>query len=391
MTATTEPPTATCPGARDEHPGRSALDHRPGRFGWVFAAIWLFYLLDPLQHAWTRARVALPWRLATTAALLAFAAGFLWFFVWWRGRRVGTGAPPRPVEVWRVFAVGAALLALAAPGGGQNTLNGLVYITVAAAMTLPLRQALVVLTVCVGVVLGLPRVLPGWYPEDDFIPQLVLASFAAFGIGQVIERNAQLACAREQLVDLAVSRERERVARDVHDILGHSLTVITVKSELAGRLLEAVPGTDRARSEVADVERLAREALADVRATVSGMREVSLTGELVTARRALEAAGIHADLPTAVDVVPARHRQLFAWALREGVTNVVRHSGATACVVRLSGDCVEIRDDGRGAEGDDGNGLAGLRARAGAAGARVETGRAPEGGFVLRVVAGGRR
>jgi two-component system sensor histidine kinase DesK len=357
----------------------------------MFAAIWLFYLLDPLRHAWTRESVALPWRLLTTAALLGFAAGFLWFFIWWRARRVFCGAPPRALEIWRVLAAGAALLVLAAPAGGQTTLNGLVYLTVSAAMTLPLRQALVVLLLCVGAVLALPRVLPGWYPEDDFVPQLVLASFAAYGIGQVIVRNAQLARAKEQLVDLAVSRERERVARDVHDILGHSLTVITVKTELAGRLLEAVPGADRARAELADAERLAREALADVRATVSGLREVSLTGELVSARRALEAAGIAADLPTAVDVVPARHRQLFAWALREGVTNVVRHSGAASCTVRLAADCVEVRDDGRGAEDADGNGLAGLRARAGAAGARVETARAPEGGFVLRVVAGGRR
>jgi two-component system, NarL family, sensor histidine kinase DesK len=259
-------------------------------------------------------------------------------------------------------------------------------------MTLPVRQALAVLLICVGLVLGLPRALPGWVPEDDFVPQLVLASFAAYGIGQVIERNAELARAREQLVDLAVSRERERVARDVHDILGHSLTVITVKTELAGRLLEAVPGTERARGELADAERLAREALADVRATVSGLREISLTGELVSARRALEAAGIDADLPTAVDVVPARHRELFAWGLREGVTNVVRHSAASWCGVRLTADCLEVRDDGRGpGHADGGTGLAGLRNRAASAGGRVETGRSPEGGFQLRVLAGGRR
>jgi two-component system sensor histidine kinase DesK len=386
-------PTASAvPDLPEEDPGRRALEHRPGRYGWVFAAIWLFYLLDPLRHAWRTASVALPWRLVTTAALVAFAVGFLWFFVWWRGRRVFTGSPPRPVEVWRVFAAGFALLALAAPGGGQTTLNGLVYLGVAAAMTLPVRQTVVLLLALVGLVLGLPRALPGWSPEDDFVPQLVLACFAAYGIGQVIVRNAQLARAREQLVDLAVSRERERVARDVHDILGHSLTVITVKAELAGRLLETVPGAERARTELADAERLAREALADVRATVSGLREVSLTGELVAARRALEAAGITADLPTAVDVVPARLRQPFAWALREGVTNVVRHSGAGWCGVRLTATCVEVRDDGRGPAEDagGGSGLAGLRTRAAAAGARLETGRSPEGGFLLRVQAGGR-
>jgi two-component system sensor histidine kinase DesK len=391
VTATRPPSAPAVPDLPEEDPGRRALEHRPGRFGWVFAGIWLFYLLDPLRHAWTTASVALPWRLLTTAALLGFAAGFLWFFVWWRGNRVRHRTPPPSASIWGVFAAGFALLALAAPGGGQTTLNGLVYLGVAAAMTLPVRQALALLLVLIGLVLGLPRALPGWHPEDDFVPQLVLGCFAAYGIGQVIERNAQLARAREQLVELAVSRERERVARDVHDILGHSLTVITVKAELAGRLLEPVPGTERARAEVADAERLAREALADVRATVSGMREVSLTGELAAARRALEAAGIRADLPSAVDVVPARHRGLFAWALREGVTNVVRHSGASWCGVRVSGDCVEVRDDGRGPDGDTGGtGLAGLRTRAAAAGARVETGRAPEGGFLLRVSAGGR-
>jgi two-component system, NarL family, sensor histidine kinase DesK len=235
----------------------------------------------------------------------------------------------------------------------------------------------------------LPRVVPGWGPLDSFVPQLLLAAFAAYGVGQVLRRNVELAQARAQLVELAVSQERERVARDVHDILGHSLTVITVKTELAGRLLETLPAgpaLDRVRVEVTDAERLAREALADVRATVTAMRSVSLTGELAAARQALAAAGIDADLPSAVDAVPARRRELFAWALREGITNVVRHSAATRCVVRLSADCVEVCDDGRGDDGSGGgNGLAGLRDRAAAAGARVETGRSPEGGFLLRV------
>jgi two-component system sensor histidine kinase DesK len=270
---------------------------------------------------------------------------------------------------------------------------GLIYVGVAAVMSLSPRQALSVVAGIVVLVIVLPLVVPGWNSLGDFLSSLLLGCFAAFGIGQVIERNAQLALAREQLVDLAVSQERERMGRDVHDILGHSLTVITVKTELAGRLLESVPAdpaVDRARTEVADVERLAREALADVRATVSGTREVSLTGELAAARSALAAAGIRSDLPSAVDVVPARHRELFAWALREGVTNVVRHAGATWCGVHLAADCVEVRDDGRGPGGcGTGNGLTGLQARAEKAGGRVEVERAAEGGFLLRVVAGG--
>jgi two-component system sensor histidine kinase DesK len=254
-------------------------------------------------------------------------------------------------------------------------------------MTLPGRQVLGVVAALVAATALLPLVVPGWESLDDFIPQLLLASFAAYGVGQVLKRNIELAQARAQLVDLAVSQERERLARDVHDILGHSLTVITVKTELAGRLLEASGSADtRARAELADAERLAREALADVRATVAGMRNLSLTGELAAARQALDAADIAAELPSAVDDVPARYRELFAFALREGVTNVVRHSGASRCVVRLTADSVEVRDDGRGPGMDGGgSGLSGLRGRAAAAGARVETGRAAEGGFLLRV------
>jgi two-component system sensor histidine kinase DesK len=386
----TETPVGTVP--RGAAPSGVPADHvpgGPGRFGWIFAAVWLFFLYEPLGAAWN-SRDALPWRVVGIAALLLFALGFIAFSAWWRRLRLTD--QPRPGRlVWLALAAGAALLVLAAPAGGVATLAGLVYIAVTAVMNLPLRQGAAVVLGCIAAVVVLPRVLPGWTPADGAIGSVLLASFAGYGVSQVLERNAQLALAREQLIDLAVTQERERLGRDVHDILGHSLTVITVKTELAGRLLESVPpgpAADRARTEVADVERLAREALADVRATVSGTREVSLTGELAAARSALAAAGIEAALPSAVDVVPARYRELFAWALREGVTNVVRHSGAGWCGVQLTTDCVEVRDDGLGpGGGGTGSGLAGLAARAAKAGARLEVGSAPEGGFLLRVVA----
>jgi two-component system, NarL family, sensor histidine kinase DesK len=365
---------------------------RPARFGWVFAAVWLYFLYPPLRSAWT-STAALPWRIVAVTALLLFAGGFIWFFARLRYRS-WVGRPPA-AAVWPVLLAGLGLLALAVPAAGEDAMAGLIYVGVTAVMALPPRWGLAVVVALAALCVVLPLVVPGWVAPGDLLPSLLLACFAAFGIGMVIERNAQLARAREQLVDLAVTQERERMGRDVHDILGHSLTVITVKTELAGRLLEAVPPSaarDRAQAEVADVERLAREALADVRATVSGTRGVSLTGELAAARSALAAAGVGADLPGAVDVVPPRHRELFAWALREGVTNVVRHAGAGACRVRLAADCIEVCDDGRGPDAcpGGGNGLAGLQARAEKAGARLETGRAPEGGFLLRVTAGDR-
>jgi two-component system sensor histidine kinase DesK len=387
----TAAPPAAAPSSPSTHRWVAGDDARPlgaSRIGWLWAAVWLFYLAAPIQTAW-RAR-ATSAGVVAVVALLVFAVGFAAYFAWMRVQRIRTGVL-HPGAVWPVLAAMVLLLVLAAPGAGEDVVAGAVYVGVTAAMTLPGRQVLGVLAVLTAAAVLLPRVVPGWESLDSFIPQLLLAGFAAYGVGQVLKRNVELAQARAQLVELAVTQERERLARDVHDILGHSLTVVTVKTELAGRLLETLPPgpvLDRARAEVTDAERLAREALADVRATASGMRSVSLTGELAAARQALAAAGIAADLPGAVDAVPARHRELFAWALREGVTNVVRHSAATRCAVRLSADCVEIRDDGRGDDGSGGgSGLAGLRDRAAAAGARVETGRSAEGGFLLRVVA----
>jgi two-component system sensor histidine kinase DesK len=277
---------------------------------------------------------------------------------------------------------------VAEPASGEDVLVGYVYLGVAAMMGLPLRQALFTVAGLVFSAVGLGYGLPDWQPQWDFLPELLLACFAAYGVDQIVLRNAQLTVAREQIVELAVGRERERLARDVHDILGHSLTVITVKSELVGRLIEDA-GPERARVEVAEIEQLARGALADVRATVAGTREVSLAGELAAARRALESAGIEAELPGSVEGAPAVHRELFAWTLREGVTNVVRHSAARHCRVRWDAECLEVVDDGRGiGVTAAGTGLAGLRARAEQAGARLESGPLPGGGFRLRLVVG---
>ncbi|MPQ97517.1 sensor histidine kinase [Modestobacter sp. I12A-02628] len=361
------------------------------RAGAFFAAIWLVYLTDPLSAAWREPSLPLRW--LGVVSLAAFAVLFAGSFAVWRGQRSRGGMPAAAV-VWAVLGLEVVLLALAAPAARDHVLVGLLYIAVSAAMMLPLRPAAGVLAALLVITVLLPRAVPGWASADDLVSELVLASVAAYGISQVLMRNAQLALAREQLVELAVTTERERLARDVHDILGHSLTVITVKAELTGRLLESVepaPALDRARAEVADLEQLARGALADVRATAAGTRQVSLAGELAAARRALDAAGIEADLPTSVDVVPAELRELSAWVLREGVTNVVRHSGARRCVVRLSSEGVEVGDDGRGPTGGGcGTGLAGLQARAAAVGARLEVGASPSGGFRLRVTTAGR-
>jgi two-component system sensor histidine kinase DesK len=176
----------------------------------------------------------------------------------------------------------------------------------------------------------------------------------------------------------------------MHDLLGHSLTTLTVKAALAGKLVDADP--ERAKQEMHDVERLAREALSDVRATVSGFRDVRLSTELVAARQVLEAAGIQAELPGVVDNVEGDLAGLFGWVLREGVTNVVRHSHAGQVRVTVEPRAIEIVDDGTGcpetepADREYGNGLAGIAERTATAGGRMLAG-PPTGahGFRLRV------
>nr|WP_241728651.1 sensor histidine kinase [Nocardioides zeae] len=188
---------------------------------------------------------------------------------------------------------------------------------------------------------------------------------------------------REVGEEIALVAERERVARDVHDVLGHSLTVVVAKAELAERLVDLDP--ERAKAEIASIRSLSREALGEVRATVSGLRVARLGDELASAREALTAADIVADVPSDPDVVDPRRRIVVAWVLREAVTNVVRHSGASRCTVELGDARLAVSDDGRGGVHQPGNGLRGIGERVRAAGGTLTVTSGPEGGTRLEV------
>jgi two-component system sensor histidine kinase DesK len=216
--------------------------------------------------------------------------------------------------------------------------------------------------------------------------------FMMFAFRRLMQLNAELVEAREELARLAVSEERARFARDLHDLLGHSLSVIAVKAELAERLLQRDPA--RAAEHVADVKAVAREALGEVRDAVSGYRQPTLLSEFEGARMALQAAGIEAQLEGADVELPAEVEAVLAWAVREGTTNIVRHSGARSCRIAvrpgLEAVSAEVIDDGAacepGARGEaGGNGLAGLRERAARVAGSVEAGPVAEGGFRLCV------
>ena len=229
--------------------------------------------------------------------------------------------------------------------------------------------------------------LHGW-------PDSISAAFIIHGsvgvlmvaFGQQVRQTIRLRAANERIAQLAVAEERARFARDLHDSLGHSLTVVAVKAELAGKLVDRDAAA--ARREIDSVEALAREALADLRASVSGTRGVTLPGELAAAREALGAAGVALTVTGSPELVREDLRDVLAWSIREGITNVLRHARATACTIELRRTGLRIRDDGTGGGGTDatgGGGLRGIAERAAVAGAHVETRRPAEGGFELRV------
>ena len=263
------------------------------------------------------------------------------------------------------------------------------YVGVAAAMSMVRMRTLVVLVAVLSATSYYLEYRGGASGDSLFAVPAIIASISLMmgAFARQILAVQQLRATRHELARLAVDQERSRVARDLHDILGHSLTVITVKAELAGRLVDIDPV--RASQEIADLEDLARGALADVRSTVAGFRGVSIATELANARSALEAAGIRASLPASVDEVPSGLRELFGWTVREGVTNIVRHSSAANASITLGPDFVEIVDDGRGPSDAavDGTGLNGLRERVDATGARMAVGRTVDGGFRLKVIA----
>lgn len=178
--------------------------------------------------------------------------------------------------------------------------------------------------------------------------------------------NRQLRKANEEIENLAKVAERERIARDLHDVLGHTLSVITLKSELAGKLIDRDP--QRAGKEIREVEQISRQALTDVRDAIRGYRSQGLVAELAQAKSTLETAGLTVQCDAATTMkLPAVQESVLSLAVREAVTNVVRHAQARTCRMRLeqeNGSCrLEIHDDGCGASNGEGNGLRGMRER----------------------------
>ncbi len=203
---------------------------------------------------------------------------------------------------------------------------------------------------------------------------------ASIGAGNLIAglrmaATQRLLLAQEQIEHLAKVAERERIARDLHDVLGHTLSVVVLKSELAGKLIGG-GDSERARQEVGEVEQIARQALSEVREAIRGYRADGIAAEIARARRALDAAGVRLEWEAqSLQLAPA-HESVVSLVLREAVTNILRHAGATSCRLELAADDrgthLTVHDNGRGAGEYAGNGLRGMRERVEALGGRLE-------------------
>ena len=220
------------------------------------------------------------------------------------------------------------------------------------------------------------------------VVEILLLGGGAVGARHLLETTEALRHAREELARLAVEEERHRFARDLHDLLGQSLSLIAVKSELIRKLLPE--RSERATDQAREIEQVARHVLQEVREAVRGYRQPTLSTEVAGARVALCAANIALCVEKSMGLLPAAMEAVLSWAVREGVTNVLRHSQAQHCTLRLlqteEAAWIEVSDDGVGKmEGAAGTGLAGLRERVASLGGVVEADSRPEGGFRLCV------
>jgi two-component system sensor histidine kinase DesK len=352
----------------------------------LYAQAWLVCLLFPITYL-VQTHLAPLQMFIAVSGLGIFIIVYTWF-MW--PHPLADARPPSGTVTSVISMAGLTVLVLMLSYLYESSFLWLfVGVSAVAGVALSARNAFIYVMLLTLVTLGVGIWLSGGIARTDWlhlVPLVLLVRGLGLDITGLIRLSdalRELRAARDELARRAVAEERLRLARDLHDLLGHSLSLITLKSELAGRLI----GTDssRASQEMQEVEQVARQALREVREAVAGYRQPTLLRELDAARQILEAAGIACSVERATEPLPSAADAVLAWAVREGVTNVIRHSRARQCTIRIlsanSQVSAEIINDGYPesegfvAHNRIGSGLAGLTERVTAQNGRIEAGR----------------
>lgn len=378
---------------------------------WLFWLVWLPFLVPPLIGLFLR-HLPMPYLLLSLAALIAFLSTYLWGTWQIVQQRLFVPDPPRKERralVWLLLVLLSTLSCAVVLNLGSGWSGLFIFTCAYASGRFPFSSAFVAMVVLVLLNATVSR-LGGVMWLDLVTPTLliVVVSFAVVIQVQWIRTRQQLEAAREEIAHFAALEERLRIARDLHDLLGHTLSLITLKSELAGHLLEANAERSVLAPEIRDIEQVARSTLQEVREMVAGYRTPSLVRELREAQVILTSAQMSYRFEDPMNLtqrLPAETTAILAWAVREGVTNVVRHSQAQWCRIRIeqTGHAIQMEmlnsgprrsetivssptpptEEDAGKRG--GQGLRGLSERCAAVGGWCEAKACQDGGFCLIV------
>ncbi|MES2866705.1 MULTISPECIES: sensor histidine kinase [Microbacterium] len=349
------------------------------RYGWLMAALWLVFLIYPLM-ALLRSEAAQMWITTGWIALGAFVVIYVAGFM--NGMSFGGGGlttRPKPIQ-WVAFGGMIVTAALTIPAAGGSALSFLPFIMSFASYGLNRLAHWLTMAVCVAVTAMVVFLTPQGAAYLSILAIIALLGAVNTVSTSLIIRSAQ---AEELGLELATSEGREAVARDVHDLVGHSLTVVSLKAQLVRRLIDSDP--ERAKAELADIESLTAEAIAGVRATVAGVRSAALVEQLDSCRDALHSVDVTMRVEGDVTALSPAQSLTASWILREATTNVLRHAGASTVTVHIAPGGFTVADDGSGFAGREGSGVRGMRERATIGGAMFDVRTGESGGTRVEV------